>query len=126
MSLLNTIERRQSARVDTMENEIVLEWQESTGTCSSRGKVVNISERGALVASDSLVHSTGPVFIQMKTPVKTDRIAVRVVRRERDHKLGMEFPDACQWDFKYAATMGIDFQGLFGLSDAERFSHSGD
>ena len=109
-----------------MENLIVLEWQESTGTRSWEGRIVNISERGALVVTDSLIHPSGRVFIQMKSPVKTDRIAAQVVRRGGNNELGIEFPDTCQWDFKLAATMGIDFKGLFGLSDAERFSHSGD
>jgi PilZ domain len=109
-----------------MENKIVLVWQDSTEACSSEGKLLNISDRGALVVSDSLVPSTGQVFIQLKMPVKTDWIAARVVRRTSHHELGMEFPDACQWDLKLATTMGIDFTSLFGLSDAERISHSGD
>jgi hypothetical protein len=120
------MERRQSARVATMENEILLEWHESAGTRSSEGQILNISDRGALVVSDSLVQCTGPIFIQMKTPVKTDRIAAQVVRRGRDHELGVAFIDFCPWDFRLAATMGIDLNGLFGLSDSDRFSHTGD
>ena len=109
-----------------MPNEIVLQWQESTGRRTSEGKLLDISERGALVVSASPVPFIDQVFMQMKTPVKTDWIAARVVRRGMHHELGMEFPGDCQWDLKYAATLGIDFTSLFGLSDAERFSHSGD
>jgi hypothetical protein len=122
----STIERRQCARAETIANEIVLQWWECTETRTSEAKLLDVSERGALVVSDSLVPFIDQVFIQMKTPVKTDWIAARVVRRGRHHELGMEFPGDCQWDFKYAATLGIDFKGLFGLTDAERFSHSGD
>jgi hypothetical protein len=121
-----TAERRKHERLETIENEIVLEWQEPTTTCSSEGKIVNISDGGALVVSDSLVELNGRVFLQMKTPVKTDRIGARVVRRGRNHELGMEFTDACPGDFRLAVTMGIDFKGLFGLPDHDRFSHTGD
>ena len=116
MDMEHATERRQSTRVGTMENLIVLEWQESTGTHSWEGQIVNMSERGALVVSDLPVPSSGRVFIQMKYPVKTDRTEARVVRRGRSNELGIEFPDADQWDLKFAATLGIDFSGLFGLS----------
>jgi PilZ domain len=126
MNSETTIERRQCARLQTLNNEIVLQWQESTGAYSSDGKLLNISDRGALVVLNTPVPSTGSVFIRMKTPVKTDWITAWVVRRGTNNELGMEFPDTCQWDFKLAALMGIDFNGLFSLSDTERFSHSGD
>jgi hypothetical protein len=126
MNLENAIERRQCAREWTIENEIVIEWEEPTGVCSSQGKLLNISDRGALVVSDSVVQSTGPVFLQMKTPVKTDRIVAQVVRRGGNHELGMQFIGASPWDFRLAATTGIDLNGLFGLSDSDRFSNSGE
>jgi hypothetical protein len=120
------MERRQSARVGTTENEIVLEWHETSEVRSSEGQIVNISDRGALVLPDSLVPFTDRVFIGMKTPVRTDRIAAQVVRRRTSSELGLVFSDAYQWDLKLAASIGVDFKDLFGLSDDERFSHSGD
>jgi hypothetical protein len=113
-------------RVEPVENEIVLQLQESTGMFTSAGKLLNISELGALVLSDLRAPSTGRVFIQMRTPVRTDWTAARIVRRGTNNELGMEFLDACHWDLKLAATMGIDFKNLFCLTDSERFSHSGD
>jgi hypothetical protein len=126
MTSTNTNEKRRCARAKSIANEIVLQWQESTGKRTSEGKLLDISERGALVVSDSLIPLFDQVFIQMRIPVKTDWIAARVVRRGMHHEVGMEFPGDCHWDLKYAATLGIDFNSLFGLSDAERFSHSGD
>lgn len=125
MSQVNATERRRSARIDTMENEIVLEWQESRKH-SSEGTIINVSEGGALILSDSPVQLALPVLIRLKAPINTDWVAARVVRRGKNNELGLAFTDTCPPDFKLAATMGIDFKGLFGLSDAERFSHSGD
>jgi hypothetical protein len=126
MNLENKFERRQCARLETLQNKIVLEWQEPTGACRSEGRIVNISDGGALFVSDSLVQPNGPVFLQLKSPVKTDRIGAQVIRRGRNYELGMAFTDTCPWDFKLAVTMGIDFKGLIDLSDTDRFSHSCD
>src|SRR5207247_906791 len=83
----NTIERRRCARVETMENEIVLEWQGSAGNRSSVGTMINVSEVGALVMSDSLVQLAVPVLIRLKAPVNTDWVAARVVRQGRNNEL---------------------------------------
>ena len=51
----STIERRQGARAETLANEIVLQWWEFTETRTSEAKLLDVSERGVLVVSDSLV-----------------------------------------------------------------------
>ena len=52
MSQVNATERRRHAPIGTVENEIVLEWRE-TRKHSSEGTIINVSEGGALILSNS-------------------------------------------------------------------------
>jgi hypothetical protein len=106
-------------------NEIVLEWQDSVGNCCFRGTMIDISGGGARIKADSQAQNSSQVSIRLKRPFKTDCVAARVVWRE-GQAMGLSFVDACPWDFNLAATMGLDFNGLFGLSESEGTSNSGD
>ena len=121
----NAIERRRHARLVTVVNEIVVEWQDLNGNCCSKGTMIEVSEGGARIKFDSLPQNNSHVSIRLKRPFKTDRVAAHIVWRE-GQVLGLRFIDACPWDFNLAATMGLDFNGLFGLSESEGTSYSGD
>ena len=121
----NAIERRRHARLVAVANEIVLEWQGSNGNCNSKGTMIEVSEGGARIKSDSLAQNNSHVSIRLKRPFKTDCVAAHIVWRE-GQVMGLRFIDACPWDFNLAATMGLDFNGLFGLSESEGTSYSGD
>jgi PilZ domain len=120
-------ERRRSPRLQTLPNLAVLEWQDRSQTRSSKGNILNISDHGALVLSDSFPQLGENVLIRLKLPIRSDWTGSIVVRHHQQNEVGIDFIVGCPYDLALAATLGIDIiSSVLGLAASDRFSNSGD
>ena len=73
MSSTLSDERRRSRRLKTVSNQAALVWWErSKKKRLSEGNILDISNQGALVASDSFPELGQSVIIRLKQPVPSD------------------------------------------------------
>jgi hypothetical protein len=120
-------ERRESPRSRAIDNLIRLEWQEPKGSGSTRGRVIDASDTGALIASDVPPPPNQFLLIRVEKPVRTDWTSARVVRRGRSNEVGVRFLGCSSYAIVLAATQGIDIErSLISLPDEQRFSHADD
>ena len=120
-------DRRRTERLQSVPNQAVLEWRDGSQTRSSRGNILNISDHGALISSDSFPQLGENVLIRLKRPVQTDWTGSIVVRHVSHNELAVDFGVGCPYDLGLAATQGIDIiSSVLGLPDSDRFSNSGD
>jgi len=119
-------ERRRSPRLQTLPNQADLEWRDRSQTRSSQGNIIlNISDHGALVFSDSFPGLGENVLIRLKRPIQSDWTGSIVVRHDQQNEVAIDFILGWPYDLKLAATVGIDIiSSVLGLAD--RFSNSGD
>ena len=101
-------ERRRSTRLQTLPNLADLEWRDRSQTRSSQGNILNISDHGALVFSDSFPGLGENVLIRLKRPVQSDWTGSIVVRHDQQNEVGIDFIMGCPYDLVLAATLGID------------------
>jgi hypothetical protein len=108
-------------------NLAVLEWRDRSQTRSSEGNILNISNHGALVFSDSFPRLGENVLIRLKRPFRTDWTSSIVVRHDQQDEVAVDFNTGCPYDLTLAATLGIDIiSNVLGLAASDRFSNSGD
>jgi PilZ domain-containing protein len=120
-------ERRRSQRLPTVPNQGLLEWWDRSQKRSSEGNILNISNHGALVFSDSFPQLGENVLIRLNRPVQTDWTGSIVVRHHQQNEVAIDFIMGCPCDLGLAATLGLDIIGsVLGLADSDRFSNSGD
>ena len=120
-------ERRRSPRLQTLPNLADMEWQDRSQAMSSPGNILNISDHGALVFSDSFPGLGGNVLIRLKRPIRSDWTGSIVVRHDQQYEVAIDFILRCPYDLVLAATLGIDIiSNVLGLSGSDRFSNSGD
>ena len=120
-------ERRRSRRLQTAPNQADLDWRDRSEKRSSEGNILNISDHGALVFSDSFPQLGESVLIRMKRPVQSDWTGSIVVRHSQQNEVAIDFIPGCPCDLGIAATLGIDLiSSVFGLSGPDRISNSGD
>jgi PilZ domain len=120
-------ERRRSQRLQTVPNQADLEWRDRSKKRSSEGKIVNISDHGALVFSDSFPQLGENVLIRMKRPVQSDWTGSIIVRHDQPNEVAIDFILGCPYDLGLAATLGINIiSSVLGLAGSDRFSNSGD
>jgi len=118
-------ERRRSPRLQTLPNQADLEWRDRSQTRSSDGIILNISDHGALVFSDSFPELGENVLIRLKRPIQSDWTGSIVVRHHQQSEVAIDFILVWPYDLELAATLGIDIiSSVLGLAD--RFSNSGD
>jgi len=118
-------ERRRSPRLQTLPNQADLEWRDRSQTRSSDGIILNISDHGALVFSDSFPELGENVLIRLKRPIQSDWTGSIVVRHHQQSEVAIDFILGWPYDLELAATLGIDIiSSVLGLAD--RFSNSGD
>ena len=120
-------DRRRSQRLQTVPNHAVLEWWDRSQKRSSEGKILNISDHGALVFSDSFPRLGENVLIRLKRPIQSDWTGSIVVRHDQQNEVAIDFILGCPYDLVLAATLGIDIiSSVFGLAGSDRFSNCGD
>lgn len=120
-------ERRRSPRLQTVPNHAVLEWWDRSEKRTSHGKILNISDHGALVVAESFPQLGENVLIRIKRPVQSDWAGSIVVRQIQQHEAALDFNVGCPYDLGLAATLGIDIiSSVLGLGGTDRFSNSGD
>ena len=120
-------ERRKSHRLQTLPNLAVLEWWDRSEKRTSHGKILNISDHGALILADSFPQLGENVQIRIKRPVHSDWAGSIVVRQIQENEAAVDFNMGCPYDLELAATLGIDIiSSVLGLAGSDRFSNSGD
>ena len=120
-------ERRRSPRLQTLPNQAVLEWRDRSQTRSSGGNILNISDHGALVFSDSFPQLGENVLIRLERPIRSDWTGSIVVRHDQQKEVALDFILGCPYDLELAATLGIDIiSSVLGRAASDRFSNSGD
>jgi PilZ domain len=120
-------DRGRSQRLQTVPNLALLEWRDRSQTRSSEGKILNISDHGALVCSDSFPQLGENVLIRLKRPIQSDWTGSVVVRHDQPNEVAIDFVLGCPYDLGLAATLGIDLiSSVLGLADSDRFSQPGD
>ena len=120
-------ERRRSSRILAIPNETRLEWTAPGRRQTCRGTVLNVSQTGALVATDALPDMNHELLIRLRKPVQTDWTGARAVRLAEGNRLGIEFTGTTPYDFILGATLGIDLGKLVAnLPEDERFTLSTD
>ena len=120
-------ERRRSPRLQTLPNLADLEWRDRSQTRSSQGNILNISDHGALVFSDSFPGLGEDVLLRLKRPIQSDWLASIVVRHDQQDEVAVDFNMGFSYDIGLAASLGIDLiSSDLGLSRSDRFSNSGD
>jgi PilZ domain len=120
-------ERRRSSRILAIPNETRLEWTAPGRRQTSRGTVLNVSQSGALVATDAVPEMNDPLLIRLRKPVQTDWGTARAVRFAEGNRLGIEFTGTTPYDFILGATLGIDLGRLIAnLPEEDRFTMSTD
>jgi len=120
-------ERRRSRRLQTVSNHAVLEWWDHSQKKSSHGKILNISDHGALILADSFPQLGENVLIRIKRPVQSDWAGSIIVRQIQQNEVAIDFNMGCPYDLELAATLGIDIiSSVLGLDGSDRFSNSGD
>jgi len=108
-----------------LPNQADLEWRDRSQTRSSQGNILNISDHGALVFSDSFPGLGENVLIRLKRPTQSDWTGSIVVRHHQQSEVAIDFILGWPYDLELAATVGIDIiSSVLGLAD--RFSNSGD
>jgi hypothetical protein len=108
-------------------NHAVLEWWDHSQKKSSHGKILNISDHGALIVADSFPQLGEKVLIRLKQPVQSDWAGSIVVRQIQKNVVAIDFNMDCPYDLGLAATLGIDIMStVLGLDGSDRFSNSGD
>jgi hypothetical protein len=120
-------ERRRSQRLSTVPNRACLEWWDRSQKRSSEGRILNISDHGALICADSFPQLGENVLIRMKGTVQSDWAGSIVVRQIQENEVALDFNMGCPYDLELAATLGIDIiSSVLGLAGSDRFSNSGD
>jgi hypothetical protein len=89
--------------------------------------VLNISESGALVTTDSMPDMNDRLLIRLRKPVQTDWNMARAVRHSEVRAVGIEFTGSTPYDLILGATLGIELGKLIAnLPDEDRFTLSTD
>ena len=120
-------ERRKSSRQLAIANETRLEWTTPGRRQTCRGSLLNVSQSGALVVTESVPSTDDQLFIRLRRPVQTDWSNARVVRHSEENGLGIEFTGTTPYDLILGATLGIDLGRLIAnLPEEDRFTLSTD
>jgi hypothetical protein len=89
----------------------MLEWREANQCRSRSTPLLNISRGGVLACCDASAH--GRVALRLDSPAVTGWVAARVVRRDGEGRIAMEFDEPCPDELYLGATLGIGFETLF-------------
>jgi hypothetical protein len=106
-----TADRRASIRHPTVNNASCLEWWDGTTLYRSKSRLLDISDSGASLVTDSLPPSDRSIWLRLEQPVRTHWVTATVVWYGADGNVGVSFGQTCPFFFA-AATLGIDFGGL--------------
>ena len=117
-------ERRKSLRHPCVENLIELEWHDRDEMQRTTGRILNVTDGGALLLSNPLPGFGQRLYVRMKRPIRTDWVEVKVIRQvAHQKKVAIVFGTACPYDLVLGAALGIDISAcLFGSLDGNRFS----
>src|SRR4051812_35156735 len=103
-------ERPRSPRLPAVENAILLSWQGHGLALRLKGRMLNVSQTGALILSEVLPPLDQRLRIRLERPIRTDWCDARVVRHGEGHEAGLRFEDCDPYALVLGATMGIDVE----------------
>lgn len=103
-----TEDRRATRRETVVANRVCIEWWSGDQMRRTVGRMLNISEGGALVIADPRPPLGQSVWFRVETPARTDEIGARVVRVGESDEIGLSFPRPCPYDLYLVATLGIN------------------
>jgi PilZ domain len=114
--ILTSSNRRSSPRQSAAENRARLEWWDAGQFHESDARLADISEGGALVVVESPPPLDATVWCSLGEPTPTDWVKAMVVRHGDGNHVGLSFPTSCPFDFRLAATLGVNFESLTRLA----------
>ncbi len=93
---------------------MALEWWEQSTTRSIEGQIVDISNGGVFVQTESPEKpSIGhDVLIRVVEPASTPWVSGRIARHDQSNGLGIQFGRPCPKDVFQAVVLGIGFGNL--------------
>jgi hypothetical protein len=109
-------DRRRSARHVARMNLASLWWSEGGEIRESAARLVDVGQGGALFLTNSPPPLFKTIWCRLDEPAPTDWVTARVIRHGGEHEIGVEFTDACRFDFTMAATLGLNFDSLFRVA----------
>jgi hypothetical protein len=104
--LANRPDRRRSHRHPVVVNRASLAWWDGDEAKQTTSRLVDISQGGALVDSDTLPAQDQPVWLRLEEPVATDWTPARVVRSSKNQRAGLAFSACCPYELFKVATHG--------------------
>lgn len=109
-------ERRVAARHPTVSNRIVLAWHGRDGGGHSCGRLLDISQSGALISVDGISRSCAGISMRLVTPGETDWVDGQVVAvtrgllgrilRRGPYLVRIRFLNQCPYEVFKIATHG--------------------
>ena len=106
------VDRRASVREPAVANRVCVEWWVGDQIYSTTGRMLNISEGGALVVADVTPPLGQSVWLHVEAPAVTDEVGARVARLGQRNEVGLSFATPCPYDLYLAATLGINPCGV--------------
>ena len=108
-------DRRAAVREPAVANRVEVEWWAGDSIRRTKGRMLNISQGGALIVTDVAPPLGQSVWLHVEAPARTDEIGARVVRVNGEHEIGLSFSNPCPYDLYLAATLGINPCGMFAM-----------
>jgi hypothetical protein len=107
-------ERRSAPRVPAGPYQARLGRYHGGRAAEISARIVDISRDGALLEAPGWPEGPRSGWVRMIGPASTDRVPVRVVRRDESGRLGIAFDGPCPAELLLSATLGIGFDHLLG------------
>ena len=105
----------------------MLSWQGHGLALRLKGRMLNVSQTGALVLSEVLPPLDQRLRIRLEHPIRTDWYDAKVVRHGEGNEAGLRFEDCDPYALVLGGTMGIDVErSLIDIPDELRFSTASD
>ncbi len=100
------VDRRTTVRHTPAEYDTYVRIMDWTGKRITRARLVNVSTRGALIFTDSVVATSQKLRVQLERAPDTGWIEAEAVHFGRLQGVGITFMSACGPEFLLAATRG--------------------
>lgn len=111
--MTSNTDRRTSRRFPAVQNLATLEWTDGLSNRTSRARVINVSQGGALLEGSLDVKGDEILWLRLDEPATTGWVGARVVRQVDQEQAAVAFLEPCPFDFLQSATLGIGLNNLY-------------